>query len=275
MCKKLSSTRNAQPPGAIPGALPGATPGAFVGALLRGGAGVVVLLLAGCSAPAVEGYQIQDPPEGFLYAANQSPGGGVLPRREVVSQGTWFGDIRLDEPHSTLEVTRYRGGATEAEAAAARDARVARVGASKYNLIGPLRTRTLPDAGTAWSWTEERHDEYGRFNSMQVSEVLDFDTVSFSLVFDTSVPERMTEAHLDGVLATFALGRTVVHWRLIWGAAAVLAILVALLLRRSRKPARRDYRLWETEEKPKSPRPPDPGPRESGESGPDASGSPS
>jgi hypothetical protein len=257
MTKKLPPTTNAQP----------------LRAILRGGAGVVVLVLAGCSAPAVEGYQVQDPPEGFLYAANQTPGGGVLAPREVVSQGTWFGDIK-DEPHSTLEVTRYRGGATQAEAAAARDARVARVGASQYNLIGPLRTRALPDSGTAWSWTEERHDEYGRFNSMQVSEVLSFDTVSFSLVFDTSVPERMTEAHLDGVLATFALGRTIIHWRLIWGSAGVLAILVALLLRRSRRLAPKAYRLWEAEEKPKSPRPPDPGDTDPGEPGPGESGSP-
>lgn len=224
---------------------------------LRAGALAAALALATCSAPAVEGYQVQAPPPGFLYAVNQAPGTGALSRRQAVSQGTWFGDLSVNEPRSTLEVTRYKGPATEGEAAAARAARVARVeefGASAYNLIGPIRTRTLPDsAGTAWAWTEWRQDEYGSLRSLQVSEVVSFDTVSFSLVFDTEAPERMTEEHLDAVLATFALGRSVIHWRLIWAVAGVLAVLATLLGRRTRRTQPTDYGLWERGEAPKSP----------------------
>jgi hypothetical protein len=239
MIKKLSACPSAQGPASI----------------LQAAMLVLTLAVAGCSAPAVEGFQIQAPPEGFLYTVIQSPGGGVLSPREVVSQGMWLGDIKLDEPLSTLQVTRYRGPATEAEVAAARDARVARVINPQYNVIGPLRARAVPDSGRAWSWTEERHDEYGRFRSMQLSEVVSFDTVSFSLVFDTEVPERMTEAHMEAVLATFALGRTVVHWRVIWAVAGTLVLLAGLLGRRARPRPRTEYRLWEKEESPKSPRP--------------------
>jgi hypothetical protein len=221
-------------------------------AVVSGAAALLALLaVTGCSAPAVEGYQIQAPPEGFLYVVNQTPGAGILAPRQVVSQGMWVGDFKMDEPRSILYVTRYRGVATESEAAAVRDARVARVG--PYNTIRPLRTQALPDgSGTAWSWTEERYDEQRRLRSLQVSRVLSLDTVSFSLVFDTDVPERMTEAHLEAVLATFALGRTVVHWRAIWGAAGLLAMLAGFLGLRARRGTHTAYRLWDREETPKS-----------------------
>ena len=232
--------------------------------LLGAGALAVCLALAGCSAPAVEGYQVQAPPEGFLYVVSQSPSRGVLLERSAVSQGVWFGDIKMDEPRSYLEVTRYRGTAREAEAAEARDARVAQVG--PYTVIGPLRTRALPDSGTAWSWTEERLDGSGRLRSLQVSEVQSFDTVSFSLVFDTDVPERMTAAHLDAVLATFALGRTIIHWRAIWGVVGLMAVVATLLAFRSRNLAPTAYRLWDKEETPKSPPSSSPGESGHGES---------
>ena len=221
-------------------------------ATLGAAALLVVLSLAGCSAPAVEGYQIQAPPEGFLYVVNQTPGEGILAPRPVVSQGMWVGDFKMDEPRSILYVTRYRGAAAESEAAAVRDARVARVG--PYNTIRPLRTQTLPDgSGTVWSWTEERYDEQRRLRSLQVSQVLSLDTVSFSLVFDTDVPERMTEEHLEAVLATFALGRTAVHWRAIWGAAGLLALAAGFLGMRARRRTHTAYRLWDREETPESP----------------------
>lgn len=201
------------------------------------------LTLAGCSAPAVRGYQLQSPPEGFLYVASQEASAGALAHRRVESQGVWFGDIKLGEPLSSVVITRYRGGAAAAEAAGAREARAGILRGSPYNVLGPLRPLALADGTMAWAWTEERHDEYGRFRSLQVSAVASYDTVSFSLELDTSVPERMTEAHLDSILTAFALGRTVWHWNAMVGAVAALGLAVAFLALRARRRQPTDYRL--------------------------------
>lgn len=159
------------------------------------------------------------------------------------SQGVWFGDIKLGEPLSTLVIRRYRGGAAASEVAGARAARAGLLHDPLYNRLGPLRTLAMADGGVASAWTEERHDEYGRFRSLRVSAVASHDTVSFSLELDTSVPERMTEAQLDSILATFALGRTVMHRNAIRGAAAALGLAMAFLALRARRRQPTDYRL--------------------------------
>lgn len=218
------------------------------------------LATGACSAPAVEGYQLQGTPEGFLFASARpgETGQGLVSGLPVQSQGLWVGDIRSDEPRTTISFTRYRGRASRADAEQARDARAERVG--PYTLVGPVRDVPLVGGGTAWAWTEERHDEYGRFRSLEVSAVLAFDTVSFSLALDTEVTERMTQDHLDGILATFALGRTNVHWWAILTAAASLAGMAALLARRARPRHATSYRLWEKEEGDRSPPAPHPHP---------------
>jgi hypothetical protein len=200
----------------------------------------------------VEGYQLQGTPEGFLYTTQGGAGGASLPGRDPVDQGTWLGDIKMDEPRSFITVTRYAGASDRSEAEALREVRAERLRGSRYTLLGPLRDLPLQGGGQAWSWTEERHDEYERFRSLQVTAVATFDSVSFVLEFDTSVPERMTEGHLDAVLATFALGRTAVHWNLIYAAAAAAALLLALLWRRGRRREPAGYRLWERAHDPTS-----------------------
>ena len=57
---------------------------------------VTVASLPGCSAPAIEGYQIQAPPNGFIFDANSRQGRKIFPEREVLSEGAWWGDIRSD-----------------------------------------------------------------------------------------------------------------------------------------------------------------------------------
>ena len=210
------------------------------------------LALPGCSAPAVEGYQIQAPPEGFLYVVSQEASAGALTHGRVESQGVWYGDIKMDEPLSTLVITRYRGGAAGAEAGGAREARAGLLHDPRYNRLGPLRRLAMDDGTLASAWTEERHDEYGRFRSLQVTAVASYDSVSFSLELDTSAPERMTEAHLDATLASFALGRTLMHWNAILGAAAALGLALAFLALRARRRQPTDYRLARGE-KPKLP----------------------
>jgi len=230
--------------------------GAPAGAQARRGRGATwvflttALALPGCSAPAVEGYQIQAPPEGFLYVASQEASAGALTHRRVESQGVWYGDITMGEPLSTLVITRYHGGAAASEVAGAREARAGLLHDPRYNRLGPLRRLAMADGAVASAWTEERHDEYGRFRSMQVTAVASYDTVSFSLELDTSLPERMTEAHLDSILASFALGRTVMHWNAIVAAAAALGLASAFLALRARRRQPTDYRLARPE-KPK------------------------
>jgi len=214
---------------------------------------------AGCSAPAVEGYQLQGTPEGFLFAGARpgETGQGIVPGLRVQSQGTWVGDIRSDEPRTTITFTRYRGAARRADAEASREARAERLRGFSRNALGPVRDVPLTAGGTAWAWTEERFDEYGRPRSLQVSAVIAFDTVSFALELDTEVPERMTQAHLDGILASFALGRTRIHWGPTLAVAAALAAAAALLARRTRPKRATAYRLWEKEEASKSSRAPE------------------
>jgi hypothetical protein len=214
--------------------------------------GLALLTLSGCSVPAVEGYQLQAPPEGFLYAADQGFSGSGIPGRSPAGGGMWFGDIKLDEPRTTVVLTRYRGGLADGDAAAARDARAQVLRGSPYNRLGPLRTLSLADGHTATAWTEERHDEYGRFRSLQVTAVVSYDTVSFALELDTSVPERMREPHLDSILATFGLGVTAVNWVLVVAAAAVAGALLALLFRGGGRAHATDYRMAKLP-KPKGP----------------------
>ena len=223
--------------------------------LLAASLSVLPLLLAGCSAPAVEGYQLQGTPEGFLYAQLQERSQGILAEREVEAQGMWVGDIRMDEPHTTILVTTYVGGTRREEVEEARDARAARLARNPRMMVGPVRDLPLERGGVAWLWTEEWHDEYGRFRSLTVSGAASFDSVSFALEFDTDVPERMTQTHADAVLATFGLGRTVIHWRVVLAVAALVGLAAVGLRRRMRPRHPTGYRLWEKAEPPKSPPP--------------------
>jgi len=204
---------------------------------------LLVLASSGCTAPAVEGYQLQAPPQGFLYTAKEAPSGSMIRGRSPDGGGFWFGDIHFDEPRTTVALARYRGPLSEGDAAAARDARAQVLRGSPYNRLGPLRTLTLADGHAATAWTEERHDEYGRFRSLQVTAVVSYDTVSFALELDTSVPERMREPHLDSILATFGLGMTEVNWALVVVAGLVPALAFLLLLRRGGRAHATDYRM--------------------------------
>ena len=211
------------------------------------------LVLAACSAPAVEGYQLQGTPEGFLYAQLRERSPGALDGRQVEAQGMWVGDIRLDEPHTTILVTTYAGGTPRGKAEEVRDARAARLARNPGMMVGPVRDVPLELGGVAWAWTEEWHDEYGRFRSLTVSAVASFDSVTFALEFDTDVPERMTQAHADSVLATFGAGRTVVHWNVVLAVLGMVGFVALGLFRRTRPRHATAYRLWEKAPAPKSP----------------------
>ncbi len=206
-------------------------------------AALALLASPGCTAPAVEGYQLQAPPEGFLYAAEQGFAGGGIPGRSPAGGGVWLGDIKLDEPRTTVLVTRYQGALAERDGATAREARARVLRGSPYNRLGPLRTLALADGRTASAWTEERHDEYGRFRSLQVTAVVSYDTLAFALELDTSVPERMREPHLDSILATFGLGATTVNWVLVVAAAGVAGLAALGLARRAGRRQPTDYRM--------------------------------
>lgn len=219
---------------------PGAQPRWEVAVAL---AAVAAFWLAGCSAPAVEGYQLQAPPEGFLYTVEQGTPGSLIPGRRAAGGGLWVGDIKLGEPRTLVSVSRYRGAVAEAEVASAREARAEALKGSPHNRLGPLRTLPLADGHTAGAWTEIRHDEYGRFRSLQVTAVVSYDTVAFALELDTSVPERMREPHLDSILASFGRGETAFNRVAVGIAVLVAGLLVAALAGRSRRRLPTDYRF--------------------------------
>lgn len=225
----------------------------------RLGQGIALAALlagAGCSAPPVEGYQLQGTPEGFIYVSSREWGQGIVPGLTVAGEGMWVGDISLDEPRTFLSLIRYRGAATRADAEGVRATRAQFLASfSSSNVLGPFRDVPLDEGGVAWAWTEERVDESGRLRSLLVSAVIAFDTVSFALELDTDVPERMSQAHLDAILTTFALGRTRVHFGPIVAVLLAVAGVALFLGRRMGRHQATGYRLWEKEEPPMSPPP--------------------
>ncbi|MGW8265554.1 MAG: hypothetical protein ACWGSQ_04250, partial [Longimicrobiales bacterium] len=102
--------KNRIPAGRHGGNPPGAT------ALLL----VLLSVPAACASPAFLGYQIQDPPEGFLYDASSTQADMVFPDREVMSHGAWW-RMGTDDQYASISITRFRGAATVEDVEGARD----------------------------------------------------------------------------------------------------------------------------------------------------------
>jgi len=189
--------------------------------------------LAGCSQPAVRGYQLQVVPEGFLYSANVTQGVNVFPDREILSQGMWLGDIQAFEPQSEIYVTRYVGNATLEQSQASRNVQATRYGNPASIDYGPVVPVTI-DGQAAFAWMETRFDENDAVRSMKYTAAIPYDTVTYTVEFSTSVARRLHPDSLTRVVHSWGFGETVVLWGVIAKVGAVLAALVGLLVYKAR-----------------------------------------
>ena len=202
-------------------------------------------LLPGCSAPAVEGLQVQEPPAGFFFDANASKGRAVFPEREILSQGAWWGDIRSEEPRSDIFVTRYPGGVTAEDAQAARDRQAARYGGITSTQYGAVTALTI-DARSAFAWLEQRLDENGDLRGLDYKALITYDSVTYAVEFSTSAEHRLHPDSVARVVHSFGMGTTTVHWNMIVGSVLVLGGLLVFLVGRARRPRHlTSYPLWD------------------------------
>ena len=206
---------------------------------------VALVLAAGCSGPAVPGYQIQDIPDGFLFDANSDKAVSVLSQREMLSQGAWWGDIEAFEPESDIFLTRYAGNATFEEAQAARDLQATRYGNPASIDYGPV-VDVFIDGRPAFAWMETRLDENGAVRSMDYKAVIPYDTTTWVVEFSTSERSRLVRDSLIRVVHSFGEGETEVDWGLIRiiGIILVGLVLVVIFASRRKEPVT-DYGLWE------------------------------
>jgi hypothetical protein len=195
---------------------------------------LTMIAVAACVAPAVPGYQVQEVPRGFLFAANDSNGVKVFPDRDILNWGVWLGDVETFEPQSEIYVTRYSGNVTIEEAEAARDVQASRYGNPSSIDYGRVETVAI-DGRAAFTWMETRHDENGAVRSLDYTAVIPYDTVTYAVKFNTSAAQRLHPDSLTRVVHSWGLGETEVLWGAVLATATVLAGLAALLVYWSRR----------------------------------------
>lgn len=191
-----------------------------------GAAGLLLAVLSipvACASPAFMGYQIQDPPEGFLYDPSSTQADLVFPDREVMNHGAWWrmGD---DDQYASISITRFRGAATVEDVEGARNWHEARVAQSGGGEVTQLQFRRI-DGREAWGWEEKRRLE-GELSAVASRTVVLYDTMAIALEFYSDMPEWMDPSRQEAVLASFAYGEP----RILWGWFFVLLVLVAGLV---------------------------------------------
>ena len=189
---------------------------------------VLAVGVAACSAPAIRGYQLQDVPEGFLFSANFDGGSSLLPDRELLSRGVWLGDTRTFEPQSQIQVTRYRGDASLEESQAARDVLASRYGNPASIDYGRVEPVTI-DGRASFAWLETRYDENGAVRSLEYRAVIPYDSVTYTVEFNTSAADRLHPDSLTRVVHGWGRGETEVLWSAILPIAAALTAALFLL----------------------------------------------
>jgi hypothetical protein len=183
----------------------------------------LLFLPLACVSPPFRGYQIQDPPEGFLYDANSSEAQVIFPHREILNHGAWW-RMNVNDQHASIFITRFRGSATVEDVEAARDsyaAMVARSGGGEVTQLQFLRI----DGREAWGWEEHRGSR-GEPSAVAYRTVVLYDTMAISLEFFSDMPELMDASLQKGALASFGYGKT----RILWGWVITLLLLAGVLV---------------------------------------------
>ena len=201
--------------------------------------------LQACAAPSFRGYQVQDPPEAFLFDADASPSVVVFPDREIMGQGGWW-RMSSTNQEASLYITRFRGAATIEEVEAARDRYSTQVPEFGDREVISLQFLRI-DGREAWGWEEHLRNE-GELLATAYRTVILYDTMVVSLEFYSEIPEWMDPTRQKAALASFGFGKTRILWGWVLGAGLLLGGLLAVslrhLIRRGRGPlAPTEYEL--------------------------------
>jgi len=187
---------------------------AFRPGVIRGGSRLLSLALlslpSACASPAFPGYQIQEPPEHFLYDASSTQDLMIFPDREVMAHSAWW-RMDTDDRQASIAITRFRGAATADEVEEARGRYVRALADSGGGEVTPLQFLRI-DGREAWGWEEHREAD-GQLSSVVSRTVVLYDTMAIGLEFYSDIPEWMDPLKQKATLATFGYGRT----RILWG----------------------------------------------------------
>jgi len=171
---------------------------------------VLLSLPAACASPPFPGYQIQEPPEDFLYDASSTQDLMIFPDREVMAHSAWW-RMGTDDQQASIAITRFRGAATPDDVEAARERYVQAVAISGGGEVTPLQFLRI-DGREAWGWEEHRKSG-GQLSSVVSRTVVLYDTMAIGLEFYSDIPEWMDPLKQKATLATFGYGQT----RILWG----------------------------------------------------------
>ncbi len=207
--------------------------------------GLALLLSGGCSAPPFTGFQLQDPPDGFLYDPDFEQEGVIFPDREVVVHGAWWKMNPTDE-HATIAITHFRGQGTIEEVEAARETFAERIAIEDGGEATQLQFLRI-DGREAWGW-EEHYPARGELSALAYRTVVLYDTAMVALEFHSDMEEWMDPAAQKAVLLSFGLGEVRVLWGWVIALLVLGAVAVGGFLRRVTKSADRplvstDYEL--------------------------------
>jgi hypothetical protein len=184
---------------------------------------VLLTLPLACVSPSFRGYQIQAPPEGFLYDANSTQAAMVFPEREVINHGAWW-RMSTDDRHASISITRFRGAVSVEDVETARDLYEALVAQSGGGEVSQLQFHRI-DGREAWGWEEHRRLN-GEVRAVASRTVVLYDTMAVALEFYSDMPEWMDPVRQEAALASFAYGET----RILWGwVIAILAVVGGLI----------------------------------------------
>jgi hypothetical protein len=196
---------------------------------LRIWAPLLAVCLASCSSPRMEGPQIPNPPDGFMYDANATQARNVFPDREIARQHAW--GTMSERTNSSIYMTEHAGPSTRDAVQAARDALEVRY---PYNTTyGPLQDLTI-DGQPAWGWLETQYYK-GEISSMEYKAVVTLEGTTHVIEFFSKNPKYMSEAALRELVCSFEIGRRKVSWPLV-GVGVVLVALVIFGIRRVTRP---------------------------------------
>ena len=182
----------------------------------------MMLWVGGCSAPRIEGSQVEKVPAGFLFDVNASAARLVLPRREMLDQ-RGYGTLGLDDEHCSIMITEYSGITTyEAALAAYQAVKEKYPHNHRYGPIEPL----FIDKQPGWGWLETQIVK-GEVSSLEYVAIISHEEegVTYSVEFYASENRYMDEAFMKETIQTFSVKHGGVSYGRIGIAVAIFSAL--------------------------------------------------
>jgi len=163
--------------------------------------GALVLSGASCERPLIDGPQIREAPEGFLFDANFHAARKVFTDRKPTDQRGYH--TMGEDTFSSITMTEFNRAATYEEAQAARDYDRQKYGQnSEY---GPIEA-TIVDGQPAWIWTKTNHYR-GEVSSLETIAVVAYEErdMTWTVEYSCRIPELMDFEGMEKTVKTFAV----------------------------------------------------------------------